>query len=240
MRLLAALLVLFARPLAADFKVPDFSAPVVDEAGMLQPQTVRALDNALEKLWEQGGSQVAVLTVPDLGGLEIEQASIKVTDQWKLGKKGKDNGVLIMVAKAEHRMRIEVGYGLEGDLTDLYCGRVIRDEMVPLMRDGRADDAVMQGVARVLEKSDPGQRLLQAPEPSQGAGANAGLPIPIFAILIIAFFFIRILLFGLFSRRGFWGGGFGGGGFGGGGFGGGGFGGGGGGGFGGGGASGGW
>lgn len=228
---------------AAEFKVPSFTAPVVDEAAMLSPEVRQRLSDSLQALWTQRGhAQIAVLTVNDLGGLEIDQASLKVVEAWKLGEKRKDNGVLLIIAKTERRMRIEVGYGLEGDLTDLYGSRIIREEMIPRMREGRVDDAVLVAVAKILEKTDPDQSVVAAPkEASRKVRAISPLGIALMLVFAVLFVFLRILgsVFGggRARRGGFWGGG----GFGGsGGFGGGGFGGGGGGGFGGGGASGGW
>lgn len=240
---LAFLLFLSARA-SAEFKIPAFSAPVVDKAGMLSPEFRQRLSGGLQALWERGGhAQIAVLTISDLGGLEVEQAALKVVEAWKLGEKKKDNGVLLMIAKNEHRIRIEVGYGLEGDLTDLYCSRVVREEMVPRMRAGNVDDAVLAAVSKILEKTDPQQSTLTAPaeEPQELRAVNP-LGKALLLVFIVLFVVLRVLgsIFGGGTRGARRGGGFWGGGFGGGGFGGGGFGGGGGGGFGGGGASGGW
>jgi uncharacterized protein len=230
----------------ADFGVPAFSATVVDNASMLSDDGRAQITSVLENLYNGGGSQYAVLTVPDLGGEAIEQASISVTDQWKLGKKGKDNGVLMMISKADHRVRIEVGQGLEGDLTDAFCSEVIRLTMVPLLREGRVDDAVNAGLSLLIAKSDPSFNLSGMPDvaPPSRIGALGSLSIwGIFLIFIVGINLLRLLGPSRYrgGMGGMWmgGGGFGGGGFGGGGFGGG-FGGGGGGGFSGGGASGGW
>src|SRR5258708_206801 len=103
----------------ADFKVPSLTGPVMDFAGYLRAEDARDLQRLLLNYNEQGKAQIQVLILKDLQGVEIEDASIKITDAWKLGEKKKDNGVLFLVGAAEHRMRIEVGRGLEGTLTDL-------------------------------------------------------------------------------------------------------------------------
>jgi uncharacterized protein len=238
-----ALLLAFNSRAEAEFKVPAFTAPVVDAAGMLSSDLRQRLSDSLQSLWIQGRhAQVAVLTVDNLGGLEIEQAALKVVEAWKLGDKKKDNGVLLMIAKSEHRMRVEVGYGLEGDLTDLDCSRLIREEMVPRMRANQVDDAVLAGVAKILEKTNPESQAVQMPPRAKPSGAPK---FHVSLVLVFIFIFVALRVLGAIfggkrrglGRGGFWGGGFGGGGSG---FSGGGFSGGGGGGFGGGGASGSW
>jgi len=226
--LLTACLLGQAVSLLADFTVPALTGAVVDNAGMLSPQAGQKIDATLKELWRSGGSQYAVLTVPDLGGEAIEQASIKVTDAWKLGDKKKDNGVLILIAKAEHKLRIEVGQGLEGDLTDAFCSRVIRETMVPSMRAGRTDEAVILALRRLLAKSDPQTSMAGPPSREAEAELNPGTAVLIvlvflFIILITILRFVSAFMGGGRRRGGFWGGGMGGGGFGGGGFGGGGF-----------------
>ncbi len=121
--ILAGLCCPLAVVFAADrFEVPRLSGPVVDEGGFLAPAARRKIASALVELKRQGGGiEIAVLTVRDLGGLSIEQASIQVVDKWKLGSEGKDNGVLLLVSKQERKVRIEVGQGLDGDLPDAHA-----------------------------------------------------------------------------------------------------------------------
>ncbi|MEN9835559.1 MAG: hypothetical protein RL011_1752, partial [Pseudomonadota bacterium] len=144
---------------APQFVVPPLSAPVVDAAQILAPQTVQRLGVVLRTLRDQGGSQVAVLTVPELGGLTIEQASIQVADAWKLGSATKDNGVLLMIAAAERAVRIEVGQGLEGQLTDAHSRRIIDRVMLPYFKNGDYDSGVIAGVVAILQHSDPDFRM---------------------------------------------------------------------------------
>ncbi|MEO8676832.1 MAG: TPM domain-containing protein, partial [Casimicrobiaceae bacterium] len=121
------LLAAFAAAGAAD--VPYLTGRVVDNAEILKPATrerVAALAKAHE---DKTADQIAVLTVPTLGGESIEEYAGRVFAAWKLGQKGKDNGVLVVVAPKDHKMRIEVGYGLEGTLPDVAASRIIRNVM---------------------------------------------------------------------------------------------------------------
>ena len=110
-RALGLVLLLASSASAADFEIPPLRSAVTDRAGILSPATREQLESALQHLHKVGGTQLAVLTVPDLAGLTIEQASIEVVDEWKLGSKQADDGVLLMVAPNERKMRIEVGQG---------------------------------------------------------------------------------------------------------------------------------
>lgn len=139
----------------ADFQVPPLTGPVVDQAGLLDRGTEERIDQALRFLRDQGGSQLTVLTVPSLEGLPIEQASIRVTDQWKLGGAKMDNGVLLMIAQNERRVRIEVGQGLEGVLTDVDSKRIIEDSILPLFRAGDYPSGIVVGVHQIARKTDP-------------------------------------------------------------------------------------
>jgi uncharacterized protein len=161
LRGLLAGLVCFGPALAVGaFTVPAFQEqPVNDYANILSADTKNMLNGALNRLWNSRGSQVAVLTVDSLAGLTIEEALIKVADQWKLGDAKKDNGVLLMIAMQEKRIRIEAGQGLEGDLPDARARRIIDEVMMPLMKEGRKDDAVLLAVDAILKLTDPGFSL---------------------------------------------------------------------------------
>jgi uncharacterized protein len=238
--MLAVLLSFCLHPLwAADFKVPELTGPVIDQAGILRASTVQSLDDFQRQLKDAGGAQIQVLIVPNLGGLEVEQASIQVVDQWKLGKKKEDRGILLLIGAAEKRVRIEVGQGLEGDLPDVTASRIIREVIVPQFRAGDADRAVADGVVAIAQVTDP-----QLVDQLMGHRVPRHKSLGVHGWFTLIFWILMFLLFVLpssFRRRGLGGAMFfplGGGGGGGGGWGGGG--GGGGGGFSGGGASGGW
>jgi uncharacterized protein len=136
---------------AAALEVPALKSRVNDHAGMLSPDAERRIEILLKELEEKDSTQVAVLTVPSLDGDSIEDFSIRVAERWKIGRKGFDNGVILVVARDDRKVRIEVGYGLEGRLTDLTAGRIIRDRVVPEFRAGRFDQGVLNGVNAIAE-----------------------------------------------------------------------------------------
>ena len=256
MRRAAALALLAACTLAiparADAKgpaFPKFSAPVVDAAGLVPDAIEQQVDSELLDYQRRSTNQLAVAVIKTTGKKSLEDYTIDLARAWGVGQKGKDNGALLLIANDDRKVRIEVGRGLEGELTDLQSGRIIRERLIPHLRDGDVGGAVVEGtqaIRAVLGDANVGQLPPPPPEPSAPEPARN----PFGGV-----FFLALMGFGLMSflgrRRGrrhgwgwmpiYWGGGgWGGGSGGGGGFGGGGFGGGGGGGFGGGGASGGW
>lgn len=188
----------------AEFQVPPLTGPVVDRAGILSPSAEAVLDSALRALYEKGGAQITVLTVPSLGGLTIEDASIRVVDKWQLGKRGSDRGVLFMIAVTERRMRIEVGRGLEGDLTDVESKRIIEDSVRPLFQAGDFDSGVIVGVYQIARKTDPGIDL----RPYLEGKVRRRVPttvtyneIPPGITLFLILFFIFLLISGWRSRH---------------------------------------
>jgi uncharacterized protein len=235
-------------------KFPAFTGIVVDEAGILSPATRARLTQALTEFQRATKRQVAVVTVRSLQGYPIEDYGYRLGRAWGVGEKGKDSGAILLVAPNEHEVRIEVGYGLEGELTDATSKRIVEQVILPAFRGGDFNRGVVAGTAAILRAlGAPATALEGGQPPPQLAGDARNDPGRLWGFLIPLFFF------GLFAflrshsyvrsgygygtpilwRRGF-GGGLGGGGLGGGGLGGGGFGGGGGGSFGGGGASGRW
>ena len=154
-RALALVLLLATSATAADFEIPPLRSAVTDRAGILSAATTDRLESALQHLRKASGTQLAVLTVPDLAGLTIEQASIQVAEAWKLGSKEADNGVLLLVAASERKVRIEVGQGLEGSLTDAYSKRIIDEGITPLFREGDIDGGVVMGVFQIARITDP-------------------------------------------------------------------------------------
>jgi uncharacterized protein len=133
---------------AAD--VPYLTGRVVDNAEILKPATrerVAALAKAHE---DKTTDQIAVLTIPTLGGDSVEEFANRVFAAWKLGQKGKDNGVLVVVAPQDRKMRIEVGYGLEGTLTDVAASRIIRNVMTPAFKNSDFDRGIEDGVAAIV------------------------------------------------------------------------------------------
>jgi uncharacterized protein len=124
---------------------------VHDEAGILSDGARAELESILKAERDSTSNQIAVLTVPSLEGEDIDGYSIRVTDEWKLGKKDTDNGVLLLIAVQDRKVRIEVGLGLEGVLTDALSSRIIRNEIAPHFRQGDNDGGVRAGVLSIIQ-----------------------------------------------------------------------------------------
>lgn len=123
---------------------------VSDFAGVLTAATRTALESKLAAFEKQTGDEIAVVTVRSLGGDTIENYAVQLFQEWEIGKKGKDNGILILVAPTEHEARIEVGYGLEGTVTDLQSGNIIRNVMIPAFRQDDYAGGVTGGVDALI------------------------------------------------------------------------------------------
>src|SRR5919202_2837988 len=134
---------------AAGEGIPAFTAPVVDQAKAIPDEVERSVDRALLEYQARSGNQVAVAVVRTTGGKSIEDYSIDLARQWGVGTKGKDNGVVLVIALDDRRLRIEVGRGLEGELTDLESGRIVRERLVPLLQQGNVSAAVVQGTEAI-------------------------------------------------------------------------------------------
>jgi uncharacterized protein len=130
--------------------VPELTSPVTDLTGTLTPDQVASLDAKLRAFAEQKGSQVAVLVVPTTQPEAIEQYSLRVVEHWKLGRQKFDDGALLLVALNDHKVRIEVGYGLEGALPDATANRIIDEDIVPAFRRGDVQGGISTGVDRML------------------------------------------------------------------------------------------
>ena len=167
---------------AAALEAPVLKGRVNDYGGMLSPETERRIEALLKELEEKDSTQVAVLTVPSLAGDSLEDFSMRVAERWKIGRKGFDNGVILLVARDDRKVRIEVGYGLEGRLTDLTAGRIIRDRIVPEFRAGRFDQGVLNGVTAMAEVV---RGEFQAPaQPPSGPAASGLDDLVPFAVLL--------------------------------------------------------
>jgi|ERR1043165_5432703 uncharacterized protein len=130
--------------------VPPLTGRVVDLAHVLPADVAVALTRDLEAHETKTSNQVAVLIVPSLGGDPLEEFSHRVATTWQLGRKGTDNGVLLLVSLKDRKVRIEVGYGLEGTLTDLRSAHIIRNELVPRFRTGDLPGGIVAGVQAIL------------------------------------------------------------------------------------------
>lgn len=198
--LLAAALV-FAAPAAAELAVPPLAARVTDQTSTLKPDERAALEAKLAAFEAKKGSQVAVLVVPSTQPEAIEQYSIRVVDAWKLGRKGVDDGVLLLVAKDDRRLRIEVGRGLEGVIPDASARRIIAEYITPRFKQGDYYGGILAGVDRVLGaiEGEP----LPAPPGERSPLAGLGLDsLDTLFFAIIAFFAAQGFLQRIFGRFG--------------------------------------
>ena len=167
-RVLLAVLLLFVLPLAgADVPVPPLKERVTDLTATFTSEQRAALESKLVALEARKGSQVAVLLVPTTQPETVEQYATRVFDQWKLGRKGVDDGALLLVAKNDRKLRIEVGYGLEGAIPDAIAKRVIDEDIVPLFKQGNFYGGISAGTDRISKliegESMPPPRRTAAP-----------------------------------------------------------------------------
>ena len=162
-------------------EVPSLTSPVIDRAGLLSRQDRAALASALIEVKRQTGNEIAILTIKSLENETIDSYAIKVVDQWKLGNKDKDNGVLFLIALDDRKMRIEVGQGLEGLIPDITAGRIIR-EVQAYFKKGDYRSGIIIGASLIAEKS--GAKLTNTPRVSnrRSGGGNGTL---IFIVIIV-------------------------------------------------------
>jgi uncharacterized protein len=154
--------------IAMGVDVPYLTGRVTDNAKLLKPDVDRAITEMLKAHEGKTTNQIAVLTVESLEGESIEEYAVAVFQEWKLGQKGKDNGVLVIVAPNERRMRIEVGYGLEGPLPDARAGDIIRNYMTPRFKKGDYNGGIQEGVKAIVSVLEGGS----LPKVSSDAGGK--------------------------------------------------------------------
>ncbi len=151
----AILLVVAAISFGSD--IPFLTGRVTDNAEILSADTRRTISESLKAHEQKTGNQIAVLTIPSLEGEGIEEYAVAVFNSWKLGQKGKDNGILVVVVPNDRRMRIEVGYGLEGTLPDGLAGSIIRNIMTPQFKTGNYNAGIQSGVKAIIEVLEGGK-----------------------------------------------------------------------------------
>lgn len=158
--------------------VPYLTGRVTDDAQILSAETRKSLTLRLKAHEDKTTNQIAVLTVPTLAGAGIEEYAAAVFNEWKLGQKGKDNGILVIVAPKDRRIRIEVGYGLEGTMPDGVAGGIIRNVMTPHFKNGDYNKGIDEGVQAIIQVLEGGK----APEaaaiagPKESSGINLEAP----------------------------------------------------------------
>lgn len=180
---------------ASALSVPELTGPVVDKANLLTVYDFQTLSTELVNISEQTGTQIAVLTVPSLEGEALESYSMRVCEEWKLGSKKNDDGVLLLIAFNEKKIRIEVGYGLEGQLTDTKCGLIIRQIIAPAFQSGNYSKGIVDAVftikSFVLDENVDSINTSSEPESS-----------PASTVIVIIFMLFYFFVFtGSLSRK---------------------------------------
>jgi uncharacterized protein len=195
-RLGAGLLLLFSFAAAgADVAVPPLSARVTDLTGTLSGGAVARIEAKLTDLEAKKGAQLAVLIVPTTQPEEIEQFGIRVAEAWKLGRKGVDDGAILIVAKNDRRVRIEVGQGLEGAIPDAIANRIVTEAITPHFKLGDYDGGVEAGIDKMISVVN-GEPL---PEPDKKWERHNGLG-NLLPVLLIVVFVASGVLRALFGR----------------------------------------
>jgi uncharacterized protein len=185
-------------PLALALDVPPLRGRVNDYAGLIPADRARALEERLARFEAETGHQIAVLTIPSLKGDSLEDFSIRVAEAWKIGRKGFDNGAILLIARDDRKLRIEVGYGLEGVMPDAIASRIIREVITPRFRSGDYAGGIEAGVDAILkvtkgEKLPEGTRPARGPTPSQGGSLITILMITAMLALFIGMTRRRLL-----------------------------------------------
>lgn len=176
--------------------IPAFDSPVVDTTGTLDAATRQQLEQQALALQQRKGSQLQVLVIPSTAPETIEQYAVRAFESFKLGRKGVDDGLLLVVAKDDRKVRIEVGYGLEGAIPDITAGRVIQEYMVPKFRQGDYAGGIVDATGQLVKLVD-GEPL---PEPvaSHPTGPDSGGD---FGAALAAAFVVAMFVRGFFGKR---------------------------------------
>ncbi len=190
----ALLLILFIPPAVSARPVPELTGRVNDYAGMLAPATVKQLETVLADLEESDSTQIVVLTITSLDGDSLENFSLRVVEDWQIGRQDLDNGALLLIARDDRKLRIEVGYGLEGSLTDLVAGQIIRNVITPQFRLGNFDQGVIDGVGAMIAAVRGEFQAPASGQRRQGAGQDPGG-------LITALLFLFFIFGSMFRRN---------------------------------------
>ena len=198
-------LVAFAGAALAAPKFPPLTGRVVDNAHMLSGGASQKLTSELAALEQKTGRQVVVATIPDLQGYPIEDYGYQLGRAWGIGQKGKNNGVLFLVAPNDRKVRIEVGYGLEPVLTDALSSVIIQTKVLPAFRAGNMEQGVVDGTEAIVQQlglpDDQAEAIAQSPpQPAPQVHAE-GSHFPSFLVLILAIWIITSILRGLSGRR---------------------------------------
>ncbi|MEM5365252.1 TPM domain-containing protein [Paraburkholderia azotifigens] len=183
----------FAGPYAyAEVPVPPLTARVIDETGTLTGEQRSAIEQTLKDFETRKGSQISVLIVPTTQPETIEQYSMRVVEQWKLGRAKVDDGAMLIVAKNDRALRIEVGYGLEGALNDATSNRIINEVIVPKFKQGDFYGGIASGVDSIIRVVDG--EPLPAPQRRGDSNGMGGLLPALFVVAVVAGGVLRAIL----------------------------------------------
>ncbi|RZF25012.1 YgcG family protein [Paraburkholderia sp. UYCP14C] len=183
--LIAAFALCVTLQACAEVVVPPLTARVTDQTGTLTAGQVGELEQTLQAFENRKGTQIAVLIVSTTGEETIEQYSLRVVEQWKLGRKQVDDGALLIVAKDDRALRIEVGYGLEGALNDATSNRIIREIIVPRFKQGNFYDGIAAGVDQMIRVAD-GEPLPPPQTRARGGSPDVWKLAPVIFMLAVA------------------------------------------------------
>jgi uncharacterized protein len=187
--LVAIPVVVFFLPLKA-LDLPALKGYVNDYAGIISPAAKEKLATRMEAIEASDSTQIAIVTVNSLEGIPIEDFGIQLAEKWKIGRAKKDNGVLFIVSKGDKKMRIEVGRGLEGVLTDLRAGRIIDTIVRPRFQSGDFDAGFLEGTEAIISACR-GEFKNDSPKSSSKKGNGIGTPL---ILIMIAVYFAIVML----------------------------------------------
>ncbi len=174
--------------------VPELTNPVVDKANLISDGVETSINQQLMSLSDSTGAQLAILTIPTLEGEVLESYSMKVAENWKLGSAEKDTGVLLLIALEERSIRIEVGYGLEGVLTDTKCGLIIRNVIAPEFRNGNYQAGIVNATNNIVGLIKNDESLVSKKVLSEDTGMDPGGFIFAGIALLYGFIFVMAVL----------------------------------------------
>lgn len=187
----------FPSPATAEsFVVPPL-ARVVDQANVLSPATREQLDRLLAEHEKRGSNQVVVVTLGSLGGLDIAEAGLRLGRAWRLGTRQHSNGALLVVAPAERKVRIEVGYGLEGNLPDARAFQIIDREILPRFRAGDLEGGILKGALAIVASIEGSYQ-----PPKAAGGLDGGDLAPLILVIVLAL----VVVVAIYRNGGFGGG----------------------------------
>lgn len=204
-----------AAGIAQQIEIPNLDRRITDQTGTLSRTELQSVEEKLSQFERETSTQLIVLMIPSLQGGSLEDLSLRVAEKNNIGRKGRNNGVLLLIAREDRQLRFEVGYGLEGALPDAVTSQIIRNRIVPHFRDGNYYDGILAGIDAVMEASR-GEYSGDKNGDRRGRGFSAPITIALLIIFFLFRGFTRRRVVGSSGSSGgpwFWGGGgFGGGG----------------------------